>query len=113
MSTLTNVSIQRDSKPILYWLTEWDCNTVAMLFIALFDAIVKDPDAVAHGREGYYFAENGEHAWYDISKEIARVLLERGISGDEEPTTFTPEELVKYWGSEECVFLSHSSRCWN
>ncbi len=73
---------------------------VADLFIVLFDSIVANPDKVGHGREGYYFGESGEHTWYDISKAISKALVELGLSKSEEPTAFTPEELVKYFGSE-------------
>ena len=73
---------------------------VADLFIVLFDAIVANPDKVGHGREGYFFGESGEHTWYDISKAISKALVELGLGKSEEPTTLTPEELVKYFGSE-------------
>lgn len=73
---------------------------MADLFILLFDAVSDSPNNVRHGKEGYIFAENGEHSWYDISKEIARVLYSLGISPSAEPSSFTTEELIKYWGSE-------------
>lgn len=62
----------------------------------LYDAIVTHPDKVGHGVDGYYFGENGEHPWYDISKAIGEAMVERGLSKTDEPTTFTDEELVKY-----------------
>ncbi|KAF7790012.1 hypothetical protein EIP86_000960, partial [Pleurotus ostreatoroseus] len=73
----------------------------ADLYIRLWDAIVANPDAVGHGRDGFYFGENGEHAWYDISKAVGRAMVELGLSKSDEPTTFSDEELVKYWGSVE------------
>ncbi|EMD33971.1 hypothetical protein CERSUDRAFT_67591 [Gelatoporia subvermispora B] len=73
---------------------------VADLYIVLYDAIATDPDAVGHGREGYYFAENGEHTWMDLGKAIGRALVEVGVSESDEPTTFEREELIKYFGSE-------------
>lgn len=73
---------------------------MADLFIVLFDSIVANPDKVGHGREGYYFGENGEHTWYDISKAISKALVELGHGKSEEPSTFTPEEIIKYFGSE-------------
>ena len=65
----------------------------------LYDAIVRDPETVGHGREGYYFGENGEHSWYSISRAIGEALVDLGISTDPEPTTFTDAELIKYLGS--------------
>ncbi|KAI0091097.1 NAD-P-binding protein [Irpex rosettiformis] len=71
------------------------------LFIILYDAVVSNPEKIGHGRDGFYFGENGEHLWYDISKAIGKVLVKRGISKSDEPTSFTTEELVKYFISEE------------
>lgn len=67
----------------------------------LYDAIVKNgPDNVDHGTKGYYFGENGEHSWYDISRGIASAMSDRGLPGNAEPTPFTVPELIKYFGSE-------------
>ncbi|OCH93048.1 NAD-P-binding protein [Obba rivulosa] len=85
---------------------------VADLYIVLFDAITARPDAVGHGREGFYFGENGEHTWYDISKAIGRALVELGVSESGEPTTFSREELIKYFGSETSGnYSGTNSRC--
>ena len=75
------------------------------LYIVLFDAITANPEGVGHGFEGFYFGENGEHTWYDISKAISKALVELGVGGTDEPTSFTDEELAKYWGS--VVSYSH------
>ena len=58
-----------------------------------------NPDKVGHGREGYYFGENGEHSWLSISQAIGEALVSLGVSTDPEPTVFTDEELIKYFGS--------------
>lgn len=97
MSTSKNVSLQHVCFPCEQTLTE---NTEADFFIILYDALIANPDKVGHGRDGYYFGTNGEHTWYDISKAIGVALVKRGISKSDEPTTFTTEELVKYFGSE-------------
>lgn len=76
------------------------------LFIVLYDAILNNPDKIGHGRDGFYFGENGEHLWYDISKAIGKALVKRGISESDEPTTFTKEELAKYFGSEVSLFTT-------
>ncbi|GJE91615.1 NAD(P)-binding protein [Phanerochaete sordida] len=72
---------------------------VSELYIKLWDAIVRDPEGVDHGVRGYYFGENGEHLWYDVSKAIAQALLELGLTTNPEPTPFTDLELEKYFGS--------------
>ena len=78
----------------------------------MFDAIVANPAKVGHGREGYYFGENGEHTWYQISQAIGEALVKLGIADDATPTTFTVEELVKYFGEEKWGWYSGTnSRC--
>lgn len=78
----------------------------------LFDSIVSNPGNTGHGWEGFYFGANGEHSWYDISKTIGEVFVRRGISEEAEPTSFTVEELVKYWRSEFVGWYNGSnSRC--
>ena len=70
--------------------------TVADLYIVLFDSILANPKT-GHGHNGYYFGENGEHSLYDVGKAIGEALHSYGI-GDAVPTTFTEEELQKYFG---------------
>ena len=75
-------------------------------YMVLYDTIVKNgPNNVDHGVRGYYYGENGEHSWYDISKEIGRVMVELGLSKSDEPTSFTTDELVKYFGSEASISI--------
>ncbi|KAI0783870.1 NAD(P)-binding protein [Irpex lacteus] len=73
----------------------------ADVFIILYDAIVSSPEKVGHGRDGYYFGENGEFLWYDLSKAIGKALVKRGLAQTDEPTSFTSEELIKNFGSED------------
>ncbi|KAI0719155.1 NAD(P)-binding protein [Cerioporus squamosus] len=85
---------------------------IAELYMVVFDSLTSNPDKTGHGWEGFYFGENGEHSWYQISKAIGEALVELGIAGDSEPTTFTVEELVQYFGSEALGWYSGTnSRC--
>ena len=68
--------------------------------MVLYDAVTKPNNTVPHGREGLFIGENGTHAWSEVSDEIAKVLYEKGIGKSPEATTFTSDELVKYFGSE-------------
>ena len=74
-------------------------SAAAVLYRLLFDAILLDPQGVPHGWEGFYFVENGEHTWYDISKQIGEAFVALGVSDVAEPTPFTDEELVRTWGT--------------
>ena len=69
--------------------------------MVIWDNVVnKSPENVDHGARGYYFGENGVHAWYDIAKAIGRAMVDLGLSESDEPTPFAVEELSKYFGSE-------------
>lgn len=72
----------------------------ADFFIILYDAINSKPEAVGHGRDGYYIGENGDFVWHDFAKAVGKALVRRGLSESDEPTTFTTEEIVEYFGSE-------------
>jgi hypothetical protein len=71
--------------------------TVAELYIIIFKTAIAHPDS-GHGREGYYFAENGEHSLYEVGKRIAETLVELGKGKSVDPTTYSDEELAKYFG---------------
>jgi len=69
---------------------------VAELYMLLVDRVLQDPDEVPHGREGFYFGENGEHTFYELSRAIGEGLVAIGKSSDAEPSTFSKEEIDKY-----------------
>ncbi|KIM87550.1 hypothetical protein PILCRDRAFT_95788 [Piloderma croceum F 1598] len=71
---------------------------IADLYIILYDAILSDP-STAHGREGFYFGENGEHTLYEASKAISEAMLARGKGQTLEPT------------SGLLIFFGTNSRC--
>lgn len=79
-------------------------DAVTDLYIVLFDTIRSDPKT-PHGREGFYFSENGEHTLYEVGKAIAQALVEVGKSTSAEPTTFTDEEVKKYFGVSHDSYL--------
>jgi hypothetical protein len=70
---------------------------VADLYIVLFDRIRANPEGTPHGREGFFFGANGEHTLYDVGKKIAEALLELGVGQSPEPTSFTEEEVERYF----------------
>src|SRR4051812_5189077 len=47
-------------------------------------------------KDGYYFAENGEHNFLDLTDEIARVLHARGASQSDKSKEMTKELEEKY-----------------
>jgi len=110
--SLINASLDRGQAGMVgKGLNKWPnvhVDDVADLYIVLFNAIRKNPEAVGHGREGFYFGENGEHTLYDVGKELGRALVACGKSSSDEPTTFTPEEIDKYFQGSN--YLGSNSR---
>ncbi|EJD06863.1 NAD-binding protein [Fomitiporia mediterranea MF3/22] len=84
---------------------------VADLYIVLFDKIRADVNSVPHGREGFYFGASGEHDLYEVGKAVAQALVELGRGKSPEPTTFTKEELDKYFGGSAVTVMGSNSRC--
>jgi nucleoside-diphosphate-sugar epimerase len=71
---------------------------IATLYTTIFDAARKGPDATGHGRQGYYFGENGEYSVGELSQAIAKLLYEAGLGKSPEATLFTGDELTKHVG---------------
>jgi len=83
---------------------------MADLYVVLFNAIqAGNNPACGHGREGFYFGENGEHTLYEVAKAIAVALVQLGLSVDPEPSPFTKEEIDKYFNGSS--YLGTNSRC--
>ncbi|KAL7278991.1 hypothetical protein ACG7TL_006823 [Trametes sanguinea] len=82
---------------------------VADSYIVLLDAVLKDADAVPHGREGIYLLEAGEHTWYDVSKAVGKAFVELGLAKSDEPVPFTEEDLQTYIGSTFMGYLALGS----
>ncbi|KAJ7104365.1 NAD-binding protein [Mycena belliarum] len=85
-----------------------EVHELADLYIKLYDSIVAD-DATGHGRNGYYFGASGEHSLYDVGKAIGEAMVTLEKSSSPEPTTFTQEDLDKYFGGSP--YLGTNSRC--
>jgi hypothetical protein len=65
--------------------------------------------SLGHGRTGYFFGATDEHTLYEIGKAIAEGLVEQGKSKSPEPTTFTKEEIDKYFQGSN--YMGSNSRC--
>ncbi|KAH9940362.1 NAD-P-binding protein [Epithele typhae] len=81
---------------------------VAGLYETILHALMEGRE-IGHGREGYYFGENGEHTLLALAGEIGKVLVKLGVASSEEPTTFTPKELKEYLAGSKSLGIN--SRC--
>lgn len=70
---------------------------VAEMYEILLDVTLSDPN-LAHGREGYYFAENGEYKLHDVAKAYSQALYDLGKGKSPDPTTYSADEAQKYFG---------------
>ncbi|RPD68433.1 NAD-P-binding protein [Lentinus tigrinus ALCF2SS1-7] len=65
------------------------------LYALIATKLLTEPDKVGLGREGYYFAENGEYLHYDLTMAISKALFGLGAVESEEPVRFLTEEDVQ------------------
>ncbi|KAH9168824.1 hypothetical protein EDB89DRAFT_1855069 [Lactarius sanguifluus] len=79
----------------------------AELYQIILDAALSDPNT-PHGRDGYYFGASDEYRLYDLAKAYSQVLYDLGKGKSPEPTSFTAEEVQKYFGG---AWLGSNSRC--
>ncbi|KAJ7106246.1 hypothetical protein C8R44DRAFT_942107 [Mycena epipterygia] len=83
----------------------------ADLYVNLYDAIQTRPEETGHGRDGLYFGASDEYLLYDVSRVIAEALVEIGRGKSAEPTTFSAEEVRKYFEPGLYRAQGASSRC--
>ncbi|KAG5647412.1 hypothetical protein DXG03_000483 [Asterophora parasitica] len=71
---------------------------VSDVFILIFDHILSPKEAdPAHGRTGFYFAENGEYVLWDIAKAVASALHGARKIASDVPSSFSDEEIRRYF----------------
>jgi len=81
---------------------------VADLFIIVFKLALKG-NAGNHGHQGYFFGESGEYTLFGAAEAIGQALVKRGVAKTALPSSFTQEELDKYFGGSD--YLGTNSRC--
>ena len=69
-------------------------SAVADLYIVLYDAILEGK--AGHGREGFYFGENGHYLFKDVSAKIGEALYDLGKSDTPEASAFTEEDYKQF-----------------
>jgi hypothetical protein len=56
---------------------------------------------IGHGTSGYYFATTGEYTLFSAASAIGSALVDNKYSEKAQPSTFTQEEIKKYYGGSE------------
>ncbi|KAI0767999.1 NAD-P-binding protein [Trametes elegans] len=89
-------------------VTRWNdvhVEDAADIYIRLLDAhLAGKTDGVAHGREGYFIAENGDHAIRDVLRAVADALFALGRIDSPELEPYTEESVAAHLGGE---FIQH------
>jgi nucleoside-diphosphate-sugar epimerase len=67
----------------------------AELYYKLFDAVISGKNT-GHGREGYYFAENGEYTLHEVCIAVGISLYKFGKVDSDGPVDLTLDEREKY-----------------
>ncbi|KAJ7127070.1 hypothetical protein C8R44DRAFT_617333 [Mycena epipterygia] len=112
--SLVDVSLKRGQGGMVgkgkNWWGNVHIDDVAELYLTIFDLLSKKspPPNFAHGRAGFYFAENGEHTLYSVGVAISKALSDIG-KGSPTPTTFTDREISLYFPNG--TSLGSNSRC--
>ncbi|KAI0331856.1 NAD-P-binding protein [Cubamyces sp. BRFM 1775] len=84
---------------------------LADVYIRLFDAALQEPEKVSHGREGYFFVDNGELEVRQLLQPIADTLFSLGRISTRELVPYAPGEAGKYLINEWLAnFLFTNSR---
>jgi hypothetical protein len=63
---------------------------------------------IGHGKSGYYFGIAGEYTLLSAAQTIGSTLVDQGFAKTSQPSTFTTEDLQKYYGGSE--FMGTNSR---
>ncbi|EIW57265.1 NAD-P-binding protein [Trametes versicolor FP-101664 SS1] len=84
----------------------------ADLYIRLFDALLNNPESVSHGRDGYFFVENGELSMSAVLTAVADALSALGRIPSRSLVACSEQEMGAYYGSPIFVkILFGNSRC--
>ncbi|KAJ7598699.1 hypothetical protein C8J56DRAFT_1039585 [Mycena floridula] len=82
-------------------MNEWsyvELSDVTNLVVLLFDSATERPLETSHGRDGFYFAENGSSSLYDMNQVVQHVLIKTGRAktASQVPTTLSKEDISKH-----------------
>ncbi|KAL8912221.1 MAG: hypothetical protein Q9171_002735 [Xanthocarpia ochracea] len=75
-----------------YW-TNVHVHDLSDVYIALVEAAAAGGGKASWGDKGYYFTENGEHIWAEISKHVASAAYKQGFILSNTVETHSDEEI--------------------
>ena len=71
------------------------------VYVKLVEAAVEGGGKATWGNDGYYFAENGELKWGNVSKAVAKTSHKLGLIPSDQVSTISEKEAdsLAWWGS--------------
>ncbi|KAI9832794.1 MAG: hypothetical protein M1819_004014 [Sarea resinae] len=83
---------------------------LSQVYVRLVEEAVKGGGSATWGQKAYYFAENGEFVWGDVSQRIASIAHEKGFIptdkvaslNEKDATTLDPMALLQWGGNSRC-----------
>ncbi|KAF9562656.1 NAD(P)-binding protein [Agrocybe pediades] len=85
-----------------------DVDETADLFVLVFNSVLKDPESIGHGVDGYYFAESTTYSAIEVARIIQDTFVELGFGDKKEARPFTLEELEATLGPMWPLFATNS-----
>lgn len=84
------------------------------LYLLLLEKLLKFPEAVATGKKGYYFAEDGSAiSWREKSEKVGQLLKEKGLVEKAEIAELAPQQIVDLFGGMDIIpyVIGTNARC--
>lgn len=99
-----------------HW-TQVHIHDLSQAFLRLAEEAVKGGGSATWGSEGYYYTENGDFVWSDVSRALAKEAKKEGLIDTEEVESLTAEDTAKLhpfgpvlWGGNCRVTASRARR---
>ncbi|KAL8663730.1 MAG: hypothetical protein Q9202_003676 [Teloschistes flavicans] len=92
-----------------YW-TNVHVHDLSDVYTLLVEAAAAGGGKASWGSEGYYFTENGEHQWGDISKLVAAAAHKQGFISSDKVETLPDKEINELDASGTALWGANS-RC--
>lgn len=83
---------------------------LSKFYLALVEAAASGGGKATWGKAGYYFTENGEHIWGEISRLVASAAHQQGFISSDEVVSVSAEEADKLSGHGSALWGANS-RC--
>lgn len=83
-----------------YW-TSVHVQDLSQCYLKLVEAAINGGKPATWGAEGYYFTENGDIVWGQVSKWVAAAAEKQGLVQDDKVVSYSKDEANKLttWGS--------------